>query len=604
MKNFFTPLILGLLLSSCVYEPDGWYDAPVHPASEAPAVQVVELGLEADTVFVYGTRTIHFSFDAGRSDVLMVKLLVDGEVVDSVAEGTGVLQYVVYGNRPTPSLHELELQVFVTSGTGSIADKLLVEGFLLSQKWVMVYNKYMSANLQSTIDNGNLLLSWDAYRSADFKAYEVVRGSYEYFKVAETITTNYLDQSYVGEGGTFRVNVITLDGKRRSWGELTLPGIISAPRLKAIGENSYVIYWSPTPFYKAFKAYHLTIDYNEKHTFTSVNDTLIASTAKFGKRLDLSLMVQPVDGNVMYNASNPYSFRVNDDSYAGIEISIAHPAHEFTQINPGELAINDGRYMRVYSPSARGFIREVALRTDDQNAYGRLSPRGKYFLGYTNNEAPFNPQYFSTNLETGTTLSQPALKSVMNNQMHLSAIADNGMGLVIGSNFEAGFNFNTATRTYYQYSGANLNSVRLSSDGKYSLTIFDSIYLRRIEAQRSIRVASIGSYSYSERDIEFNPLNSNELVMTADRKLMVYQCEPFKSVHKFDLQANESMLFIDFFRREVLTGMPRKLYIRKLDDWTLLKEIEVEDTPSYSSNIVLCDRYVILRNSLMSRFEY
>ncbi len=604
MKQFFAPLILGLLLSSCVYEPDGWYESPVQPASEPPAVQVVELDLEADTVFVYGTRTIHFTFDAGRSDVLMVKLLVDGQVVDSVDEGSGELEYTVYGNRPTPSLHELELQLAVSSGTGSIADKLQAEGFLLSQKWVMVYDKYMAANLKSTIETGNLLLSWDSYRAADFKAYEVVRGSYEYFTVAETINTDYVDPTYIGEGGTYRVNVVTRDGKRRSWGELTLPRIIKAPRLKAVGENSYVICWSPTPFYKAFKAYHLTIDYNEKLTFSSLNDTLIASTAKFGKRLSLSLLMQPVDGNVMYNASNPYSFTVNGDSYAGTEVNLGHPAHEFKQINPGELALQDGRFMRVYSPTAGGFIREVALRSDDQNAYGQLSSRGKYFLGYTNNEAPFNPQYFSTNLETGVTMAQPAYKSLMDNQGHQAAIADNGMGLVIGTNFEAGFNFNTATRTFYQYRGNYLQSLRMSSDGKYALALYDSMYLKRMEPQRSVRIASMSTFSISAREWEFNPLNSNELVMNSDRKLVVYQCEPFTTVKQFDLQTNENVLFVDFFRREVLTGMSRKLTIRKLDDWTLLKEIETEDNPSYSSNIVLCDRYVILRNSLMSRFEY
>ena len=316
------------------------------------------------------------------------------------------------------------------------------------------------------------------------------------------------------------------------------------------------------------------------------------------------MQVQPVDGNVMYNASNPYSFTINGDSYAGTEVNLGHPAHEFKQINPGELALQDGRFMRVYSPTAGGFIREVALRSDDQNAYGQLSSRGKYFLGYTNNEAPFNPQYFSTNLETGVTMAQPAYKSLMDNQGHQAAIADNGTGLVIGSKFEAGFNFNTATRTYYQYSGNYLHSLRLSSDGKYALAIYDSMYLKRIEPLRSVRIASMSTYSVSARDWEFNPLNSNELVMSSDRKLVVYQCEPFTTVKQFDLQTNENVLFVDFFRREVLTGMSRKLTIRKLDDWTLLKEIETEDNPSYSSNIVLCDRYIILRNSLMSRFEY
>ncbi len=602
MKQIFTPLILGLLLSSCAYEPDGWYDAPVQPADEAPAVQVVELDLEADTVFVYGSRTVHFTFDAGRSDVLMVKLLVDGQVVDSLNEGAGSLEFSGYVEQP--AIRELELQILVTSGTGSIADKLQAEGYLLSQKWVMVQDRYIAGQLRDSVDQGRLLLQWDSYRSADFDSYEIVRGSYTYKTLGETKNRSFYIDTYVGEGAEFTVNVITKKGQRRTWGKLSLLHQLPVPRMVASGEEGYVISWSPVKYYHAFAGYQLTVNYNTTYNYTSVNDTMVAIQAVFGDMYQVSLQVKPIAGNTEF-ISNPYSFSKSVSVTAGTKIEIGHPAWLLKQINASELACNDGQYLYVFSPEQGRVVRSIPIRNDSQNAYGQFSPLCRFYLGYTNNEAPFNPQYFVSDLQTGVVVPQAGYKALVYNSSGYTAIADNGRGIVVGSTYEAGFDFTTGSQLYITpRPGSYAGQVYISSDSKYFVTIADSMHLKRFDANKSTRLAAMNAFNLMDRKWLFNPLNSNELVMASDPKLVIYQCEPFKVQQQFGFLPGEILLFVDFYRREALTGMPKKLIIRNLDDWAIRKEIAISTNPSGSSNIVLCNRYVILYGATMKRFTY
>lgn len=602
MKQIFTPLILGLLLSSCAYEPDGWYDAPVQPADEAPAVQVVELDLEADTVFVYGSRTVHFTFDAGRSDVLMVKLLVDGQVVDSLNEGAGSLEFSGYVEQP--AIRELELQILVTSGTGSIADKLQAEGFVLSQKWVMVHDRYMAGDLRDSVDQGRLLLQWKTYKAADFECYEIVRGSFNYKTLGKTLNPYFYIDTYVGEGDEFTVNVVTKKGQRHSWASLNVPRRLPVPRMVADGEDKYVVSWSPTKFYHAFAGYHLTVNYNSNFSFTSINDTIVSVPVVFGDMYQVSLQVKPVAGSTEF-ISNPYNFISSVSLTAGTSISIGHPAWILKQLNATELACNDGQYLYVFSPEMGRVVRKTPIRNDDKNAYGQLSPLCRFFLGYTNNEAPFNPQYFVSNLQTGELVPQASYKALINNGSNSTAIADNGWGIVVGPTYEAGYDFTTATQSYYKSrSGSYSGDVYISSDAKYFVILTDSMYLKRFDKTKSTRLAAMGTFNLLARNWEFNPLNSNELIMASDPKLVIYQCEPFVVKKQFSFLPGEFMLYIDFFRREVLTGMPKKLIIRNLDDWAIRKEIAISTNPTGISNIVLCNRYVILYGATMKRFTY
>ena len=583
-----------------MYEPDEWYDATVKPATEPPKIQIVELDLEQDTIFVYGSRTIRFAFDAGRSDVLMVKLMIDGIVVDSVEQSSGTLDYDSWVEKPT--IRELELQLTVTSGSGSIADKLHAEGYQLSQKWIMVHDKYLAGNVKHTIDNGQLLLSWDSYRAKDFKAYEIVRGNYYYTTIGETSDLHFYIDKYVGEGATFTVNVLLQNGQSRSWGNVAVPKEIPTPRLVSTGESSYIVTWSPTSYYKSFKAYHLTVDYAAKQSFNSLNDTTVSINAVFGDKIQLELLVEPVEGNKEYNASNPDQFENSVYLGVGHEVNIAHPAAYLKLINADEFAFRDENFIQIFRPEAGKIVRNLRIRPDDKNSYGIFSAGAKYFIGYTNNEAPFNPQYFSTNLETGEIVAQNEYKNLIGINSNFTTISDNGSGIVTGSNYEAGFNFQTATMTY-KLSGNRFSSgLQISRDSKYILLFSDSIILKRFENTKSTRLTAMSNSNLSVRKTEFNPQNSNELMMATDTKMFLYQCEPFMLKTEFNLQTDEVLLFIDFYRREVLTGLAKKLRIRSLDDWSIRKEIAISTTTNSSSNIVLCNRYVILYNTLMKRF--
>ncbi len=125
-----------MLWNSCIFSLTELYENPVVKHPTPSGISVVKLDLEADTVFAYASRTIAFQFESDNQAIQGAKLLIDDVTVDSVESDRGTISfnnwYVSNG------IHKLTLQIFTASGTGSIADKLGGESYVLTRNWVLL----------------------------------------------------------------------------------------------------------------------------------------------------------------------------------------------------------------------------------------------------------------------------------------------------------------------------------------------------------------------------------------------------------------------------------------------------------------------------------
>lgn len=137
--RIFIVLFFMRLFSACIYEPSVVFENPVNKDAVPPEISIIKLDLTTDTIFVYGEHKINFSFQSSNQAIQGVKLLIDGQVVDSTFSSTGAFNFKAYELKGSES--KLTLQIFSKSGTGSIADKLNAESFVFSNDWIFDISK-------------------------------------------------------------------------------------------------------------------------------------------------------------------------------------------------------------------------------------------------------------------------------------------------------------------------------------------------------------------------------------------------------------------------------------------------------------------------------
>ncbi len=221
IKALFFLFLIAFLSNSCEFEPHKVYERTVIENVSAPEIQIIELNLEYDTIFLYGSKQIRFNFLSSDQDILAVRFTIDNaeKYLVKSNEGTFYLDYGMAVN----GIHSLVLEVYTEAGSGSIAEHLGMEGFVFSKSWVLYIDENYYHNVQSTINDGFLKLYWNRYRGYDFREYIIRRTGWNFdIEVGKTTSAFFIDNSYVGEQARYDVEVLTTGGTIIPWGFLEL----------------------------------------------------------------------------------------------------------------------------------------------------------------------------------------------------------------------------------------------------------------------------------------------------------------------------------------------------------------------------------------------
>jgi hypothetical protein len=243
---FFTLLVL----SSCEYDTDKIYDRDVEKNPTAPDIEITELHIGGDTVFVYGSTNFNFSFKSSNQEIIGVGFSVDGADSVFVQSESGQFRYrtgfLSSGN------HLLKMDLITHSGSSSIADLLGYEGYLFTKTWIIiVLNNYYSYVNEEVI-NGYLRLSFPRYKNADFKEYEISRFISNSYEVVGRLTIpEFTDSTYVGEGGSYKIYVNTVSEDILYWGEANINSVLPAPRFYGTSDSGYFISWNRCKYFNA-----------------------------------------------------------------------------------------------------------------------------------------------------------------------------------------------------------------------------------------------------------------------------------------------------------------------------------------------------------------
>jgi hypothetical protein len=203
-------------------------------------------------------KQIRFSFVSSDQEILAVRFTIDGNEEYLIKNNNGIfeLDYRIYTN----GIHDMVLEVYTASGSGSIAEHLGMEGFLFSKSWVLYIDQNYSFNVKSTISDGFLKLYWNRYRGYDFKEYVVYRTGWGTDKELARLKSGFfIDNTYVGEKARYDVEVITDNGTIIPWGFLELEKDLPKLHFIISESNKYIVKWNKSKYYNAVDSFRLSL---------------------------------------------------------------------------------------------------------------------------------------------------------------------------------------------------------------------------------------------------------------------------------------------------------------------------------------------------------
>jgi hypothetical protein len=299
-----TALMLFVLLAGCTYAPDAdqvfFKNIPIN---ENPEVKISLKDYDNEsTINIYGPSTFVYDYESDFGRLEQIQIILNGNVLETSSTSSG--SFSVNGNYLVNGTYELKLIVQATSNTGSIADRLNLEKFVVWRTWQL--NIDITPPPQPEIfiseENGLLKLSWTPFTKSSFQYYSIkVFNNYAVsmeYKITDPYTTSMQIPIYVGGYSIeCRVAIVT-----------TLHFVESQPKSRIdqvaltggyrFYDSTILLTWSKADFPGNFLSYSIFENRNEIKTIYTVQDTVfrLKPDVTFGESLFYYIIVNALNG--------------------------------------------------------------------------------------------------------------------------------------------------------------------------------------------------------------------------------------------------------------------------------------------------------------------
>lgn len=583
-------LYCTLCFHSCEYEPTKVYQRSVDQNVLPPEIQTIELNLDNDSIYLYTDKVVNFVFNTSNQKIKAVRFLLDGNEQKIVYSNNGVFT-LDYGDI-TEGVHTLLIEIYTEAGTGSIADKIGVEGYLFSKGWALIVNKSYYKEINATDQNGFLKITWAKYLGSDFKEYIVyrTRGWGSEIEIKRLKTAGFIDSTYVGEGGEYIIKVNTLNETLIWWSRLDLQQDLPEVKFTATENNQYSFHWNRSRFYNAVDTFEIYQNIGNYGKYTRVkstqnpDDTIFFTTALFGDDVTVNLKLVPKNKIILYTP--PYYYLYESSLNVNMGFSFLDSYKSITDIHQ----VNNDEFIYVqyydslikYSISKKRITEKIGFHATGCSTgefYSlKTSPSGKYLTTYVG----CNDDVLWTNSNNLSNYSLRNLKYLTGQQYVPSIpISDIGTGIIHGTG--EGFylyDFNSSvTLAHYKKDFYGGRGLTISPSGEYLFIIDDSLRLFQFKDGDFKNIWSQSQF-INIKFYEFNALDPSQLVYWDGNKFSVKQCNNFSNVYEFSL-TDMNIFNIDYYNKEILSYSTGHLYIRSLTDGSLLKDIPINIDPTY-----------------------
>jgi hypothetical protein len=357
------PLVLSILgtMYGCEYELDKENFKDIEAPSET---HLFELNLipHDDTIKVFNDAEFSYYYDTHGLAVKQAKFVLSDKSWDINSDnGT----FTISPEELPAGYDTLTMFIYTGSGTGSIADAVGYEGYLLEKKWLLLIDGRSAPPItpeKSITEDGFLKVSWAKNEQYNFHSYEVEHWTGNGFirsTIADPDSTCIIDSSYVGGDAYYRVNTRVITGNWVNLGtSLQLNDPIPTLNFEDMGVDSLKIFWNKSKYKCSYQLLRTDTYPATVVLGSSVDTSFVIAHPGFGQRSQFSLVTSPYH----LNETNSNHSR-SDLQYHewGTHIASNWPNYGYNHLDQ---AIYTNTYddMECYDVSSMDLLKSVRLQ--------------------------------------------------------------------------------------------------------------------------------------------------------------------------------------------------------------------------------------------------
>lgn len=583
-----------LLFTSCEYEPSDTFQGPSTRPTKPEDVQVIDLNLASDTIYLYAQKEIRFNFKmTGKQVIKDVTFFIDEMKIKTITSNQGqfIILRGITQDLIAEGVHKMSIKLNIGTSTGSVADQLQMEGFSATKNWVLINKSYGNYNdsIKAVVDNGFLNIKWEKYPGSDFKEYLVKREAWSgmVYNTTRLKTNIFTDSSYVGEGGYYEVFLITNFNDTISMGRVEKNSDISDFPLTVSSNknNESFINWKGFKYYNAVSKIEIFTGYNDsipddvvtdKHaTLCKIKNVIYASN------IHAKIRIVPNNGNPIFTPRLYYQFE-RELGYSTIAgyfypgwYGLNYFLRNIKQISNDQFTCNVNNSLVTVSTIQEKIIDSLSYTSDG------CSSQGFYQIFYSSSgkncyaEAGCNSAIsVSTDNLHSFFICKP--NSCCDPIPYIRAISDIGTILINTISWSSVvYNYkNNDTISIFKNPMYPVRGMAISSNGEYIVLASDSLKLVHFTNSSYDTVGGISDPLLAwDYFCEFDATNENHLVIVDRTTLYLKDCKDFSTIYSFPL--TEEIINIDYYNKEILCTKNSHLLVRNYTDGTLVDDIPI-----------------------------
>lgn len=531
-KIYLHSLILILLiLQSCAFEPKGEAFVTLDSTGITPDIQI-NLNLAADTIFVPSHEKIIFAYGLHGDKVNWARFLVNGNEQNMRDFEYDIVDYSKTFDDSPGVTYTLAMEIFARSQTGSIADKLHAEGYLISGKWIVVIkndDQMASHIIKAEFVDGSLRIEWEKYKGVDFKNYKLYKNMpyahpnmFLLASINAKEQTSFVDTTYHGEQSQYYI----VNNDRFRGTSLQVKGPIPVLTAENTANGDILLKWDKSPYYKNLRGYRISYKdrYGNLQQVTEVpigyGESFIIPNPLFAHNYEF--YVTPVGLSANYYEAWSSTWYLSTTAKAAYGVSIPFYTDALSGQDPITYLLNGTQGILQFDH--RTFTTTRRIKYKETIYQFKLSPNNKYLVARVS-----NPQKIYFEDLTDSTKSKSIDISASFPQMqYVATVSNAGTGIMI----------NNKTAVLYDYiNERKLAEILLTSSGTYSNRISASgnfFYLGTSSSSeyyqyKDNRIVLLQSGNNQGVDLmanaEYLPGNNEKLVRAFRNRVEVVDCK-------------------------------------------------------------------------------
>lgn len=198
----------------CTFSPHNENINPIQPPGPLSYIIEVNHPEFTDPYYLISPTQFQFTLKGVSKRIIGYEVTFNDYPITASENGENIISFHLFPNTYPDGYHRVDIRIRVATETGSLAEKLGAEYYLIEKSFTVITDRIppaLSAPPRLTYENGYLTLRWNAPTKKNFY-YEIKRIYQPYYPLQDTLIVNteqdhFIDYGYVGGDITYKIVV-------------------------------------------------------------------------------------------------------------------------------------------------------------------------------------------------------------------------------------------------------------------------------------------------------------------------------------------------------------------------------------------------------------